>query len=240
VRGSETTSDISSPVVWDRRVVDGHRIHERKLYLFLKRMFDVILASLLLVLLSPVLLVVALAIRLDSRGGAIYSQTRVGYDWHTGQLKPFKIRKFRSMQQACDESIHREYVERWAHREIDNDEEAAKLDNDERVTRVGRLIRRTSVDELPQLWNVVRGDMSLVGPRPVPLYEVQEYEPWHRKRLETIPGMTGLWQVKARGQVTIDQMAELDIEYIGHQSMLLDLKILVLTIPAVVRGRGAK
>ena len=115
----------------------------------------------------------------------------------------------------------------------------AKLANDGRVTRIGRILRKTSLDELPQLWNVIKGDMSLVGPRPVPLYEVAEYWPWQMQRLEATPGITGLWQVTGRGIVTADEMIDLDIEYIKRQTLWVDLKIMLLTVPAVMSGRGA-
>ena len=109
------------------------------------------------------------------------------------------------MYHDCDQNVHKEYVSRWINGDLETEQGIAKLVNDDRVTRVGRILRRTSLDELPQLWNVVRGDMSLVGPRPVPLYEVAEYEPWHRQRLDATPGVTGLWQLKGRGLVTIDE-----------------------------------
>jgi lipopolysaccharide/colanic/teichoic acid biosynthesis glycosyltransferase len=200
---------------------------------------DVLLASVLLIVLSPLMLFVMLLIKLDSPGRPIFRQQRMGYDRRTRRQRPFTILKFRSMVKNCDESVHRSFVQRWVRGDVDPEKDAAKLTEDQRVTRVGRVLRRTSLDELPQLWNVLRGDMSLVGPRPVPLYEVEAYKRWHRKRLEVTPGITGLWQVEGRGRATVDEMARLDIEYINRQSLWLDLKILLLTIRAVISGRGA-
>lgn len=215
----------------------------RRTYYIAKRVMDVILTALLLVLFAPVMLAVALAVRLDSPGKIIFSQDRMGYDWRTGQLRPFKFLKFRSMYENIDQSVHKEYIKSWINGTNGNGanghNKQADLRHDRRMTRVGRILRRTSLDELPQLWNVMRGDMSLVGPRPVPLYEVSEYEPWHMARLAATPGITGAWQVRCRGRGTIDEMAGLDIEYIENQSLWLDIKILVLTIPAVITGSGA-
>jgi lipopolysaccharide/colanic/teichoic acid biosynthesis glycosyltransferase len=152
--------------------------------------------------------------------------------------------KFRSMYHDCDQSVHeRHIVNRIGGQQgdgaPDNAGILAKLAHDDRITPFGRVLRHASLDELPQLWNVLRGDMSLVGPRPVPLYEVAQYNQWQKGRLEATPGMTGLWQVTGRGRVTVDGMAQMDIDYIVRQSFRLDLEILVWTLPAVLRGRGA-
>lgn len=218
--------------------------HSKRLYLRIKRLMDVTLSFILLILLSPILLLLALLIKLDSPGPVIFAQERMGHDWRSRTQHRFILYKFRSMYHNCDESVHREHVDERIRgqkgaRSSSHDARLAKLTNDGRVTRVGRILRRTSLDELPQLWNVLRGEMSLVGPRPVPLYEVAAYEPWHKQRLQATAGITGLWQVKGRGTATLDEMARLDIEYINRQSLLLDLKILLLTIPAVISGRGA-
>ncbi len=205
---------------------------------------DVTISLLALALLSPLLLVIALLVKLDSEGPVLFRQERVGYDWRRRQIRLFVMHKFRSMVHDADESVHRTLVREWvrggvAHRTSDGSAELVKLTNDPRITRVGRFLRKTSLDELPQLWNVLKGEMSLVGPRPVPLYEVEEYRPWQRRRLETTPGITGAWQVKGRGLVSADDMARMDIEYIEQQSIWLDLQILLQTIPVVLSRRGA-
>jgi len=218
--------------------------HDRRFYLRIKRLMDIVLSFILLVLLSPILLLIVLLIKLDSPGPAIFAQERIGYDWRSQKQRRFILYKFRSMCHNCDQSVHQEHVKesirgRKGAKSSSNDGKLAKLTNDGRATRVGRTLRRTSLDELPQLWNVLRGEMSLVGPRPVPPYEVAAYETWHKQRLNATAGVTGLWQVKGRGRATLDEMARLDIEYINRQSLLFDLKILLLTIPAVISGRGA-
>lgn len=204
---------------------------------------------LLLLLLSPLLLLIALAIRLDSAGPALYIQERVGARWKTenGRIfwgtNTFRLYKFRSMFYNADPTIHQAYVKAFVTGQAKvtvADNPIFKLEGDPRITRVGRLLRRTSLDELPQLVNVLIGEMSLVGPRPVPTYEVAEYEKWHHARLLAQPGITGLWQVKGRGRVTFDEMVRMDIEYVHNQSIWLDLKLLWLTIPSVLSGRGAK
>lgn len=205
---------------------------------------DVVIASILLVLLAPLGALVALAIVVDTSGPAIFSQERMGYDWRRRRLRPFRFLKFRSMYKDADQSVHHSYVKAWINGESGGNgsnghDKANDLLNDHRITPVGRVLRRTSLDELPQLWNVIRGEMSMVGPRPVPLYEVAEYEPRHMARLAATPGITGAWQVKCRGRGTVDEMTELDTEYIRHQSLWLDIKILLLTIPAVIKGSGA-
>ncbi len=195
---------------------------------FTKRALDVLLASLLLALLAPLWALIALAIRLDSPGPILYRQERVG----RGEAR-FSVLKFRSMRQDADQVVH----------ELLPQNEAAgllfKIRNDPRITRVGRLLRRWSLDELPQLWNVLRGEMSLVGPRPPLPREVAQYEPQHRRRLEVAPGLTGLWQVSGRSELGFDEMVQFDIYYIENWSLGLDLRILLRTIPAVVYGRGA-
>lgn len=218
--------------------------HDKRLYFRIKRVMDIVLSFIFLILLSPVLFLIALLVKVDSPGPVVFAQERTGYDWRSRKRRNFILYKFRSMCQNCDQSVHQEHVKERIRGQkrakgSSDDRRLAKLTNDGRATRVGRILRRTSLDELPQLWNVLKGEMSLVGPRPVPLYEVDAYETWHKQRLEATAGITGLWQVKARGRATVDEMARLDIEYINHQSLLLDLKILLLTIPAVISGRGA-
>lgn len=190
---------------------------------------------------SPLLLLIALAIRLDSRGTVLLRQTRVGQH---GRL--FTCYKFRTMAQNADPELHRRYMRAFIHDCLPNRDEPTpsaavfKLADDPRVTRVGRILRRTSLDELPQLLNVLRGDMSLVGPRPALPYEVEEYEAWHRARLGVAPGITGWWQVYGRSRVSFEQMVTMDLHYIARQSLALDIKLLLLTVPAVVLRKGAR
>jgi exopolysaccharide biosynthesis polyprenyl glycosylphosphotransferase len=197
--------------------------------LFIRRCADVVLASLLLVLLSPVFLVIALLIRLTSHGPVLFRQTRCGLHGRS-----FVFLKFRSMQLDA-EALKSTLA---AFNEMDGP--AFKMTNDPRVTPMGRFLRRTSLDELPQLWNILKGDMSFVGPRPAVIEEVRQYEPWQRRRLSMKPGLTCLWQVSGRNELTFDEWMRLDLEYIDNWSLWLDLKIALLTIPAVVRGRGAR
>lgn len=210
----------------------------------MKRTLDIVAATVLLILLSPLLAIIAIAIKLDSSGPVLFTQQRVGSkrDWGGWETTPFQIYKFRSMFHNSDESRHQDYIKEFVNGSVEaSDEEACfKLNGDDRITRVGRVIRRASIDELPQLLNVLRGEMSLVGPRPVPQYEVDGYLPWHLERLDALPGMTGFWQVYGRGRVTFDEMMRMDIKYVRSQSIWLDLKLLVLTIPAVLRGSGAE
>ena len=202
------------------------------------RALDVAAAAILLVLLCPVMAVIAIAIRLDSPGRAMFRQQRVG----RGKL-PFTVNKFRSMYATAGHEAHRDYVlqlitaqEKKAEHERDG---YFKLRRDPRVTRVGALLRKSSLDELPQLWNVLRGDMSLVGPRPSIPYEVERYpESWH-VRFDVRPGITGLWQVSGRSQLTWEEMIRLDIEYVHRRSFWFNVGILLRTIPVVLIGKGA-
>ncbi len=205
-----------------------------------KRGFDTIAVSLGLILLSPLLLLLAILIKLDSPGPVLYKQQRVG---ENGRL--FMMFKFRSMHTNANPNLHKAYVTQLIKQNFGleqtngNDQHSLKLENDPRITRVGRFIRKASLDELPQLFNILRGEMSLVGPRPPIPYEVDLYQDWHKRRFEAIPGMTGVWQVRGRNRVSFDEMVRMDIEYIEHQSLWLDLKILLLTPLAVISGQGA-
>jgi exopolysaccharide biosynthesis polyprenyl glycosylphosphotransferase len=193
-----------------------------------KRASDIVVSLVGLILLSPLLLLISMAIKLDSTGPVLFKQVRVG----KGRRR-FVCYKFRSMRQGAEEE--RPQL-------ADRDEAVGptfKIRNDPRCTRVGRFLRRTSLDELPQFYNVLRGEMSLVGPRPAIPFELEQYQEWHRKRLEVSPGITGLWQVSGRSQLTFDEMCLLDIYYLENWSPLLDLKIAIKTIPTVVGGRGA-
>jgi exopolysaccharide biosynthesis polyprenyl glycosylphosphotransferase len=199
--------------------------------LLVKRGMDVVGAVLMLVLGAPFLALIALAIRLDSPGPILFRQARVGAG---GRL--FEILKFRSMREGSEAEL--EYSHEL--RELNEaDGPLFKIHADPRRTRVGQLLRRTSLDELPQLWNVLRGEMSLVGPRPPIPVEVSGYMEWHKRRLEVRPGMTGLWQVSGRSRLSFDEMVLLDIYYIENWSLWLDLKILLRTIPQVLFGDGA-
>ncbi|HNS51264.1 MAG TPA: undecaprenyl-phosphate glucose phosphotransferase [Anaerolineae bacterium] len=194
----------------------------------LKRVMDVTIALLGLVFLCPLMLLISLAIRLDSKGPVIFRQIRVG----KGE-RLFSMFKFRSMCENAEEEQEKL---------MDQNEASGplfKIRNDPRVTRVGRFLRRTSLDELPQFLNVLLGQMSLVGPRPAPPSEVQRYQPWHKRRLEVSPGLTGLWQVSGRSELTFDEMVLLDLYYIENWSPGLDLQILLRTVPQFFFGNGA-
>jgi lipopolysaccharide/colanic/teichoic acid biosynthesis glycosyltransferase len=206
-----------------------------------KRMIDVLGSLSLLALLSPVFFVIAAAVKLTSRGPVLFRQKRIGQHG-----TPFTFFKFRSMYVNNDSSEHKEYVRQLIAGQAEkksangNGGGVFKLTNDPRITPVGKILRRSSLDELPQLINVLRGEMSLVGPRPPVPYEVQEYATWHRRRLlEAKPGITGLWQVKGRSRVEFDDMVRLDLQYARNCSPLLDLKILLQTPKAVMTGDGA-
>ena len=203
-----------------------------------KRAFDVTVAAFALVLLSPLWVVMALLIKLDSKGPVLYRQERVGMD---GRI--FLFLKFRTMRTDADDRAHREYQRRYIEGRPDTNlgdslRPVYKLHDDPRVTRTGRWLRRTSLDELPQLLNVLRGDMSVVGPRPPIPYEVEAYALWHRKRLDMKPGMTGLWQVSGRNRLSFDEMVRLDLFYIENWSLWLDLKIMLRTLPVLLRGEA--
>jgi lipopolysaccharide/colanic/teichoic acid biosynthesis glycosyltransferase len=206
-----------------------------------KRLIDVLGSLLLLAILSPVLFVVAAAIKLTSRGPVLFLQKRIGEHG-----TPFTFLKFRSMYINNDSSEHQEYVRQLIAGQAEkksangNGEGVFKLTDDPRITPVGRILRRSSLDELPQLINVLRGEMSLVGPRPPVPYEVEAYATWHRRRLlEAKPGITGLWQVHGRSRVEFDDMVRLDLRYARNCSTWLDMKILLQTPKAVIRGDGA-
>ena len=221
---------------------------------FLKRTLDLLGGLVVGVLVAPLALLIAVAIRMDSRGPAIYVQQRVRRTrvrengsryW---QLTTFSFYKFRTMANDVPMDLHQRYIEAY----IAGDESrisefhvagsgnsSYKLESDPRVTRIGRFLRKSSLDELPQLWNVFRGDMSLVGPRPPLEYELEKYEEQHFERLGGPGGITGLWQVRGRCETSFEEMIALDVEYFERRSILLDIGILVMTVPAVLSGRGA-
>lgn len=212
------------------------------LYEILKRLLDVLVSSMLLILFSPVLLIVAVAIKLDSPGPAIFVQRRVGKN---GRI--FDFYKFRSMRVNSDnDREHRRFAEAYINGESlenlmqDQDKPVFKPKNGNNVTRVGKFLRATSLDELPQLFNVLKGDMTLVGPRPSIYYEVDLYRDWHRRRLAVTPGITGYAQINGRSSLRFDEIVNLDIEYIEHRSLWQDIKILLMTIPVVLSTRSAR
>ena len=193
----------------------------------LKRAFDIVASGAALVVLAPALACLVLSIRVDSRGPAFYHQRRIGLH---GRI--FTIWKFRSMYNGSSQSPHHQASTDWFERRLNG--QRYKSAADPRVTRVGRFLRRTSLDELPQLWNVLVGDMSLVGPRPVMEYERERFEPWHFEREAVRPGITGLWQVSGRDRLSAPEMLALDVHYARQRSMWFDLKILARTVPAVL------
>ncbi len=262
-------------------------------YYLIKRAFDFMVSLTVLILALPMMLLTAIAVRLDSPGPIIFKQERVGarrryvngkWVWET---QTFTIYKFRTMKHNADESVHEAYIDKLINGSLSTeadstetglkltfaaadateerikvytgnakdllemkkantdvatkkDDKLYKMTNDDRITRIGGFLRTSSLDELPQLFNVLKGDMSLVGPRPALPYEVKRYKDWHHRRLEAIPGVTGLWQVTARSQVTFDEMVKLDIEYVDNQSLEMDFWILLKTPAAVISRRGAK
>ena len=214
--------------------------------MFTRRFLDIILAAIALVLLSPLMAIIAIAIRLDTAGPIFFQQERVRGD-QDGQVKHpeenvFTFLKFRSMYNGVDQNVHRRYMENLINGKAKANGAGSryKLASDRRITSVGRILRKTSLDELPQLINVLRREMSLVGPRPAIPYEVAQYQPWHRQRLAVAPGITGLWQTSGRSDLAFDEMASLDIQYADTRSTWLDLVILLRTIPAVLSAKGAE
>jgi lipopolysaccharide/colanic/teichoic acid biosynthesis glycosyltransferase len=202
------------------------------------RFLDVLLASLALVVVAPIMAVIALLILLTSPGTAIFRQTRVGY-----RQQNFPMLKFRTMRDHCGESVHQEFVRRMLAGDDPRSQPGNglyKLQADPRVTAFGRFLRRTSMDELPQLINVLRGEMSLVGPRPMLSWEVELCEQRYLKRFEIKPGISGLWQVKGRNRLSMQEALELDLEYVERRSLRLYVEILFRTIPAVLFDRGCR
>ncbi len=206
-------------------------------YLRAKRILDILFTLLILLPLCIAVVIVAALIRLDSKGPAFFRQKRVGLNG-----TEFEMLKFRSMHVNCDDSVHREAIKQYingaalnGHGNADN---RYKLVDDLRVTRIGRFIRRTSIDELPQFINVLRGEMTLVGPRPPVPYEVEAYSFRDQLRLCGKPGLTGTWQVYGRSRVTFQEMVEMDIAYLQQQSIWQDFKLIALTLPVMLQGRG--
>jgi exopolysaccharide biosynthesis polyprenyl glycosylphosphotransferase len=205
----------------------------------LKRAFDVAVGSLILAAASPVLMLGALAVWVFDGRPILFRQQRVGLRGNS-----FEMLKLRTMRVAAADASHREYVKRWIRNGTASSEagrngaQVFKLTCDDRITRVGRILRRFSIDELPQLINVIRGEMSLIGPRPALPYEIESYKPWHLQRLDGAPGITGLWQVSGRNRLSFDEMVQLDVKYLQEWSFGRDLRILARTVPAMLRGGG--
>jgi len=232
----------------------------QRTYQLTKRVVDIMLCLLVLPVALPLMAICVLAIRLDSSGPAIFIQKRVGKKGHH-----FRMYKFRTMRHNLDNSFHRAFMKAFVNGQIGNDKGIqnnnfrrifrktlanAALDNNghgkvykpiqtSQVTHVGRILRKTSLDELPQIFNVLKGEMSLVGPRPNVPWEVEEYQPWHYERLKALPGITGLAQVRGRSGISFDSIVKYDIEYVEKQSLVMDLKILWWTVSTVLFGKGA-
>jgi lipopolysaccharide/colanic/teichoic acid biosynthesis glycosyltransferase len=206
-------------------------------YSRIKRALDIAFTLLISPLLLLVGVVIAVCIKLDSEGPIFYRQKRIGQ--HGVE---FEMLKFRSMYVNCDDQLHRASIEKFMNGHKLNDDQAGdtayKVVHDPRITRVGRIIRKTSIDELPQFWNVLLGQMTLVGPRPPLSYEVELYTPHDWLRLAGKPGLTGLWQVHGRSRVTFENMVDMDIVYLQQQSLWQDVKLIFLTIPVILLGRG--
>ncbi len=206
-------------------------------YLRTKRLLDIIFSLLVLFPLCIVIVIVAVFIRLDSPGPIFYRQKRVGLNG-----VEFNMYKFRSMHVNNDDSFHRKAIAEFMNGQKLHDDTTTdtlyKMIDDPRVTRVGRFIRKISIDELPQFFNVLLGEMALVGPRPPLPYEVEKYSPYEWVRLSGKPGLTGIWQVYGRSRVTFQDMVEMDIEYLQQQSLWRDLKLIILTVPIMLQGRG--
>ena len=234
------------PITWQAATI------QREANRFIKRFIDISVSLVVLIFLAPILAIICVIIRLDTPGPAIFRQERVGarrvrrnsrVEWEQAR---FHCYKFRSMVCHADPDLHKRYVQALIQNDQNCMEEIQGGDNhlrkmvkDPRITRVGHFLRKTSMDELPQFYNVLIGNMSLVGPRPAIPYEVEIYKPWHYQRFNALPGLTGMWQVTARSSADFDEMVWLDILYIENQSLWLDLKILFKTPLVVIACRGA-
>ncbi len=229
-------------------------MEDKSFYYFTKRVLDVTLVLLSLLFVTPLVLVIAVVIKFDSRGPVIFAQERIGARrvklngreyW---RITSFTFYKFRTMQVIVDQRLHRYHIEAYidgnkkktaGSKSDSSRNDTYKLVGDPRVTRVGKVLRNLSLDELPQFWNVLKGDMSLVGPRPPIPYEITKYKPHHLLRLTGTPGITGHWQVNGRATVSFEEMVNLDIEYLKNQSIRSDLKIILLTPLAAISQKGA-
>ena len=209
-----------------------------KIYSAVKRILETVLSIIILILLAPMFLLITLAIRWDSPGSALFRQTRVGKNG-----KPFTCYKFRTMYENIDRSTHNTFLAAYVNGEIqsgNNGHAVFKPIGESQITRVGRILRKTSLDEAPQIINIIKGDMSFIGPRPNIAAEVEAYKDWHRKRLEVLPGITGLAQIHGRSSIPFDQIVRYDVEYVENESLKLDFHILWRTVPTVLFGDGAE
>jgi exopolysaccharide biosynthesis polyprenyl glycosylphosphotransferase len=207
------------------------------LEIMLKRVFDIAFSGLIMVFGLPFYMLIALLIKMTSDGPVLFVQERVGVDG-----EPFRLYKFRTMMNGNSDKVHRAFAEEFIKgnmkEEEQSDSNVFKIKKDPRVTSIGRFLRKTSLDELPQFINVLKGEMSVVGPRPPLTYEIDHYQEWHKKRLAVKPGLTGLWQVSGRSTVPFDEMVMLDLYYIENWSLLLDMKIVMSTVPVMLAGSG--
>ena len=209
---------------------------EIRLYGYIKYIMDIAIALLIIILLGPLMLIIAVGILFSSPGPVFYRQIRIGKNG-----KQFEMLKFRSMQVKNNPDLHREYVQKLIRENTSPSSEDApslKLMKDPRITGLGKYLRKFGIDELPQFFNVLRGEMSIVGPRPSLPYEYEMYSDWHKQRLAVLPGITGLWQVTAHNTVSFDEMVQIDLNYILTMSFLQDLKIMLLTPIEMLRGKG--
>ena len=248
-RGRDYLTMATTHAVKQAVEIEGMRlpcIGGNGVYFSLKRLPDVSLSLAGLALLGPLLVLIAVAIKVNTPGPVLFSQRRVGSrlrgtsgceEW---VVTEFTMYKFRSMHQDASERVHRAYIKAYAQGAIPTKNGEFKLSGDTRITRVGRWLRRSSLDELPQLLNVLKGDMSLVGPRPVPVYEVACYQERDCQRLCALPGVSGVWQVHGRGRVPFEEMIAIDVMYATKQSLRLDFYVLLLTAPAVLIWGGAR
>ena len=222
---SPEASESASEAILQRRICLEDAALSAKNKHPLKRLFDIAVSLTVLVIASPLMLVTAVLIKLTSPGPVFFKQERVGF-----MGKTFTMYKFRTMEVKTDSGMHRDYVTDL----VNNGRPMVKIDHRHRLIPFGKMIRRMFIDELPQLFNVIRGEMSLIGPRPAIPYEVQAYHDWHMGRLLALPGMTGLWQVSGKNRLTFDEMVRLDIQYAHQCSFLMDMKILFKTPLAIL------
>lgn len=208
---------------------DIKNYEQKKTYLILKRIFDFISSLIGLIIFSPILIIIAIAIKLDSKGPIVFGHTRMGKDG-----KEIKVYKFRSMVENAQEVFNNFTPEQKA--EFNKN---FKLENDPRITRVGNFLRKTSLDELPQLWNIIKGDMSVVGPRPIVKKEVLKYGDAFKKVFSVKPGLTGYWQANGRSDTTYDERVKMDLHYIDNRSTIMDIKIIFQTLRSVIKKEGA-
>jgi len=238
-----SSNSLTETVIEDIHILSDikKRVTQIQWQLIIKRTIDFIGAAIGLFIFSPVLLLTALAIKITSPGPVLFRQERLGY-----MGNKFMFLKFRSMYLDCDDSIHKEYMTKFINKNNEKHRDKSgtcsfhKMTDDPRITPLGKILRKTSLDELPQLYNVLCDEMSLVGPRPPIAYEVDRYSCWHKRRiLEVKPGITGLWQVEGRSTLTFDEAVRLDIQYAENWNLLLDLKIILKTFKVVFSGKGA-